>query len=211
MVNPRSTGHGSAIGNLRAINFSRCLLLLLYTVSGRHTAGYMSNIQDSFEESIQSNAHSFSGITTKRLRRRHSHPEKVMRPIPAAKNTTGFSVIPIELLSEILSYIPRPVDPLSTERWSLLFNDADAEDYLAWRKTAFSLSQTCRHWREFFWPQLWRRIDICEGMYNEEHERFRKGVYPWDGAVNEKLFNIELVRQLEVVTVRDLYLAEYVK
>ncbi|KAF8887460.1 hypothetical protein CPB84DRAFT_1786891 [Gymnopilus junonius] len=166
----------------------------------------MSTIRDSLKESVSRKTRS-SVIKTKRPRRHIPQPSKE-RPVSVA-----FPILPVELLLEILSYFPRPVDPLSTERWCTLFDDADASEYLAWRKTLLSLSQTCRHWREVFWTQLWRCIEVCEEMHTEEHGKLSKGhpYYVARNATIERRFNSELVRQLEVVTVRDPCLADYVK
>lgn len=126
-------------------------------------------------------------------------------------NGAGFATIPVELLSEILSQLPRPVDPLTTQPWHVLFSEADAEELYYWRRTLLCLSQTCQRWRHFFWPELWRRIEICEPLFNEKHEKFTRTHPGGEGAIHERHLNVELVRQLEVVTVRGPYLADYVK
>lgn len=119
-----------------------------------------------------------------------------------AANMSGFVTLPPELLYEITSYFPRPRDPLPTHDSRFKFTDNEAGDHLAWREALSALSRTCRTLRLFFRPQLWHRIEVCMGMYFEGQ--------PLTMSTADK-FNVELIRQLEVVTIRDPALAEHVR
>ncbi|KDR77401.1 hypothetical protein GALMADRAFT_245595 [Galerina marginata CBS 339.88] len=121
----------------------------------------------------------------------------------ASVNTTGLPTLPDELLLEIMSYYPIHTDTMSlSSSWrNRTWKPEDARAHAEWRDTLLSLSQTCRNFRRFFRPYLWRRIEVCAGMHVGD------GVLGSD----DRSFNTELVRQLEIVTVRDPSLAEYVK
>ncbi|KAF8968948.1 hypothetical protein BDZ97DRAFT_1754896 [Flammula alnicola] len=114
-------------------------------------------------------------------------------------NTSGLPVFPDELLLEVLSYYP------GTSKATLKSDAIDVNARLARREALNSLSQTCRNLRKFFRPYIWQCIEVCSGMqvgnsilYNGTKKRDRK-------------FALELLRQLEIVTIRDPALAEYVK
>ncbi|KDR77403.1 hypothetical protein GALMADRAFT_404946 [Galerina marginata CBS 339.88] len=124
----------------------------------------------------------------------------------ASVNAKGLPTFPDELLLEIMSYYPihpdwRSLSPLCMH---LDWRPNDARAHAEWRDTLLSLSQTCRNFRRFFRPYLWRRIEVCTGMNVE-------GGVLGRGYGKDRQFNDELVRQLEIVTVRDPSLAEYVK
>ncbi|KAF8887458.1 hypothetical protein CPB84DRAFT_1521263 [Gymnopilus junonius] len=128
-------------------------------------------------------------------------------PNPIAKNTSGLPIFPAELLLEIISYFPRPRDPgLNDTSHSRVLPVVEAEEHFAWREVIFALSQTCKNLRLIFRPYLWRRIEVWEGVVVQ---RFGKTWTP--RLAVEKEHNLELVRQLETVTVRDPALAEYVQ
>ncbi|GLB36777.1 hypothetical protein LshimejAT787_0310640 [Lyophyllum shimeji] len=114
----------------------------------------------------------------------HDEEEEVPRPAltgPVNVNTTGFSVLPAELLLEIISHIPcLPIPALPKDLESTYADRA-------------KLSQMCRSLRRAFLPVVWERI-----------ETLRRNA-------SAKSLATELIRQLEIVTVRDPSLAAYVK
>jgi hypothetical protein len=117
-------------------------------------------------------------------------------PSPERENATGLAILPDELLLEILSYYPES-EPDPNEEYSR--EDADA--HFARRERLITLSQTCRNLRRFLRPYVWRRIEVFTGMRVSAGE-----VLNIQGKVA-----LELIRQLEIVTIRDPELAEYVK
>ena len=100
-------------------------------------------------------------------------------------NTTGLPAFPDELLAEVLFQLPTV--PLPTIEIIL----QDAKTHILRQKTLLALSQTCSNLRRFFRPYAWDRIEVVTS----------KG----------RASNRELLRQLEVVTVRDSSLAHLVK
>jgi len=110
------------------------------------------------------------------------------------ENTTGLAIFPDELLLEILSYYPDHEPELNDD----IVRDADA--HFARRERLIALSQTCRNLRRFLRPYVWRRIEVFTGM------QVSTGILR-----TSRQLAFELVRQLEIVTIRDPSLAEYVK
>ena len=120
-----------------------------------------------------------------------------------AVNTRGFAALADEIFLEIVSHMP-PSVPIPT----LSILKSNREIRSSRHETFLSLSQTSRSLRRFFWRYLWQRIEVREGMkignkgdiLNESRTR-----------VSYKKYATELVRQLEVVTIRNPQLAQYVK
>ena len=70
----------------------------------------------------------------------------------------------------------------------------------------------------FFWPYLWQHIEVREGMKIGDNDDTLRGTrtraeYLSDSAdaTGHKKYAIELFRQLEIVTVRNPQLVQYVK
>jgi len=125
-----------------------------------------------------------------------------------AVNTCGLPIFPAELLMEIMTYFPRSTDPsLHDPSISRVLYAIEAEEHVAWRQTSLALSQTCKSLRLFFLPYLWRRIEVWEGMITQGQAL--TSLVP--RLAVEKELNLELVRQLEIVTVRNPTLADYVQ
>ena len=112
------------------------------------------------------------------------------------ENTTGLATLPDELLLEILSFYPES-EPDPKEKYS----KEEADAHFARRERLITLSQTCRNLRRFLRPYVWRRIEVFTGMRVSTGEVL---------DTPEKLA-LELIRQLEIVTVRDPELADFVK
>jgi len=144
---------------------------------------------------------------TSRLRPRKQHKadskdtEKNAEAEKRGVNTSGLAVLPDELLLEIVAYLPSP--PAPSERHT--FEDATA--YMEQHDIFLALSITCQRLRRFFRPYLWRRLEVTSGMcIGETILHPRSGGK--EGAVAHAT---ELVRLLEIVTIRDPSLAEYVQ
>ena len=116
-------------------------------------------------------------------------------------NTSGFAALPDELYLEIISHFPAYPIPCGRKSFSI---EAVRDRHL----TLLALSQTCRSLRPAFLRYLWQRIEVYEGMETG------KGLLPfpyWGLSIVNKIYAEELVRQLEVVTVREPSLARHVK
>ena len=129
--------------------------------------------------------------------RKHPKRHKTSGDTSSSKceTTTGLAIFPDELLLEILSYYPDNEPDLNED----IGRDADA--HFARRERLIALSQTCRNLRRFLRPYVWRRIEVFTGM------RISAGIL----LRTKRQLAFELIRQLEIVTIRDPSLAEYVK
>ena len=117
-------------------------------------------------------------------------------PISERENMNRLATLPDELLLEILSYYPES-KPGPNEEYS----KENADAHFARRERLIALSQTCRNLRRFLRPYVWRRIEVFAGM------RVSAG----DVLNTQEKLALELVRQLEIVTIRAPELAEYIK
>ncbi|KDR79820.1 hypothetical protein GALMADRAFT_1165011 [Galerina marginata CBS 339.88] len=150
-------------------------------------------------------------LTTRTNKKAKSaRPEKIEVKDGARINTRGLPMLPDELLLEIMSFLPPKSDLLSMELTDPRDLAQDASDYAAKRDTLMALTQTCRNLRRFFRPYIWSRIEVHHGI------RVGEAVSAvWNrGSTSAnigRMLNAELVRQLEIVTVRDPSLAKSVK
>ncbi|KDR79842.1 hypothetical protein GALMADRAFT_136434 [Galerina marginata CBS 339.88] len=133
---------------------------------------------------------------------------------PIGENTKGLPVLPDELLLEIMSWYPVPqADIVSAETSDYRALAQNASEHAARRDTLVALSQTCSRLKRFFRPYIWSRIEVCSGMHVGDAmfgvQRYPAKYLPT--STTNRMINAELVRQLEIVTVRDPSLAEYVK
>ncbi|KAJ3508762.1 hypothetical protein NLJ89_g5577 [Agrocybe chaxingu] len=131
--------------------------------------------------------------------KRSPTPEEEIFCSERGTNSTGLAVLPDELLLEILSYYPPLPHPTSRN------NRVNAQAHIERRERLLALSRTCSNLRRFFRPYIWERIEVCEGM------RVGNSVLAFGLKKDDKEFAIELVRQLEIVTIRDATLAQHVK
>ena len=133
----------------------------------------------------------------------------VLGRLPAsthAANTRGFTTLADEIYLEIISYIPSvPIPSLSSESCSHPTTRRSRHE------TLLSLSQTSRSLRRFFWRYLWQRIEVRKGMKIGDQADTLPNLSNSSDATGHKNYAIELVRQLEIVTVRNPQLAQYVK
>ena len=129
---------------------------------------------------------------------------KIMMAEPEKRgvNTSGLAVLPDELLLEIVSH--RPSLPAPSEDHSP--NDAMA--YVQQRDFFLALSTSCQHLRRFFRPYVWRRLEVTSGMPIGETILRPQCMSGRKGAV---AYAMELMRQLEIVTIRDPSLAQFVQ
>jgi len=107
-----------------------------------------------------------------------------------AVNTKGLPIFPDELYLEIISYYP--VSPIPQKG----NHHPDVKNQIVRRQVLFALSQTSLNLRRFFLPYLWQRIEVCRIRY---------------APMKSRTLALELVRQLEIVTIRDPTLAKYVE
>lgn len=134
-------------------------------------------------------------------RQQYQEHQKLLRAGPV--NTHGFPAFPVELLLEIVSYFCTP--PLPDMQHRLL-----GERYLERSILLRALSQCCRSLRGIFLPFLWQRMEVRASRSAEKIPRrhWRRPVLP---PLCQKDLATELVRQCEILTIRDPTLAIYVK
>lgn len=106
-------------------------------------------------------------------------------------NTHGLPALPTELLMIVANSLPSVPVPCPAHHRPL------SGTYTERLEMQRALSQTCRSLRSVFLPYTWQKIEVC--ALNDRRTRW------------EKSLATELVAQLEIVTVRDLSLAKYVK
>ena len=121
-----------------------------------------------------------------------------------AVNTCGFPALANEIYLEIMSYIPTVPIPSTTD------SDLYRELRCSRHETLLSLSQTSRSLRRVFCRYLWQRIEVYEGMKIRDEDEVSPGDVNLDRRTHRR-HNTELVRQLEIVTVRNPQLAQHVK
>ena len=148
-----------------------------------------------------------------------------MTPPPTstqAVNTRGFATLPDEIYLEIVSYMPTVPIPTSIH---LKFSYPEIRG--SRHETYLSLTQTSRWLRRFFLRYLWQHIEVREGMEigDKNHtltdirtRTFGRSacpighpMYVRGTATGHKEYAMEFVRQLEIVTIRNPQLAQYVK
>src|SRR6266576_4836331 len=129
-----------------------------------------------------------------RLRSSHARERQAILETGFPVNTRGLPALPAELLLEIASqtaaapipnYIPHPLSVNVLERTT----------------TLRILSQLCRSLRSALLPALWERIEACTTTSATRSDQPR-----W-----QKDIAVDLVAQLETVTIREPSLASYVK
>ena len=148
-----------------------------------------------------------------RKRRGVNHAKGSITPLPTSThvvNTRGFAALADEIYLEIASHIPSVPIPTAIQSKSESYPEIRRSRH----ETLLSLTQTSRTLRRFFWRYLWQRIEVREGMKIEDKNKTRNGTAYLENladATGHKKYAIELVRQLEIVTVRNPQLAQYVK
>jgi hypothetical protein len=132
-----------------------------------------------------------------------------MQGLAAAEdlNSYGFSALPNELYSEILSFFPAMPIP----RFAYLEQTTDHQRHV----TLLALSQTCRSLRYFFLRYAWERIEVYESMVTPsgtlttEKEQWSRSGFMKD--ILDAKFAEDVLRQLETVTRRNPDLGKYVR
>ena len=110
----------------------------------------------------------------------------------------ALDTLPTELLMIIIGHYPRL--PISIGGCL----PKQAQEYLVRHRTIYALSQTSSRLRSVFLPLVWQSVEVfCPMACGEDGQV--------EGARWKKEMATELVRQLEIVTIRDPTLAEYVQ
>ena len=117
-------------------------------------------------------------------------------------NNRGFAALADEIYLEIVSHIPSVPIPTSIDLKSY------PEIRRSRHETFLSLTQTSRSLRRFFWRYLWQHIEVREGMKIGDKEETLKDIRT---PSSHRKYAIELVRQLEIVAIRNPNLAQYIK
>jgi hypothetical protein len=115
-------------------------------------------------------------------------------------NICGFPSLPVELLLEVTSHLALVPIPSYTQ-------SVYHARYLAHHNTLRSLSQTCRSLRSIFLLHVWRRIEVCASKWIDSERHSGRKIL----NIISKDIATELVLQLEIVTIRDPTLAQYVQ
>ncbi|KAJ7185903.1 hypothetical protein C8R46DRAFT_881137 [Mycena filopes] len=122
-------------------------------------------------------------------------------------NTSGLPVLPVELLHEIVSHLP--CTPIPCLSWHVL-----SGDHLA-RSTALrALSETCQRLRSVFLAHAWSHVEVCASAKISPSYKFRgrpgerRNMWSMKLAID---LARELVRQTEILTVRNPALAPEVR
>ncbi|KAF9482371.1 hypothetical protein BDN70DRAFT_875120 [Pholiota conissans] len=133
-------------------------------------------------------------------------PQSPIQRMPGpftACNTQGLLSLPDEILLEIFNSLPGLPIPSARKK-----EEIQAHGHR--RPTLEALSQTCRALRRVSLPFLWERIEVFSGMQTA------KGPLPpvmeYRGLLSRgRLHARELLRQLEVVTIREPAFADFVR
>lgn len=81
--------------------------------------------------------------------------------LPAHAQSSKALDLPLELLMEVLSYFrSSPIMTSPTEEATDNVGSIASENNLERTDVLRSLSQTCRLWRDIFFPILWERLDV---------------------------------------------------
>ncbi|KAJ7907122.1 hypothetical protein B0H13DRAFT_1618778 [Mycena leptocephala] len=124
-------------------------------------------------------------------------------------NTTGLPSVPGEILDEIVSHLSDVPIPLFEAH-------VLSCTYLEHTETLRALSETCRRLRNVFLVRAWQRLEVCASRRVSDGYEYRGRRYQQNSSSlwsNElaKDFAQELVRQMEIVTVRSPALASEVR
>ena len=124
------------------------------------------------------------------------------------RNTHGLHVFPDELLLEIISHFNIPPPPPSSSVTAVVRNTSVPSPFER-REALISLSETCCSLRQFLRPYIWDCIEVRNGM--KVGKRGRQNILDQESREKKKEFSGEILRQLQVTTVMDLTLGQYVK
>jgi hypothetical protein len=135
---------------------------------------------------------------TARSSRKKLKRGKAEEELSATTNPAGLPSLPTELLLEIAKYIPGVDVP--TDHVGPL-----PKNYLNRSATLLALSQTCKWLRHALSAIVWHRFEVCaSALLDQNTDLDRKP--SWN-----KELTTELVRQIEIVTIRDPARAEQVQ
>lgn len=130
------------------------------------------------------------------------------RRIQPTRQGTGIQDLPIELFGEILSHFP-------PNRYDMKKPTQEDFELAADRRaTLIALSQACVYFRRFFRPHAYDAIQVFTGLNRGDYKYLPEYSSKTPGMGTERpeyLFAKELVRQIQVITIRDPSLATLVK
>ncbi|KAF9033155.1 hypothetical protein BJ165DRAFT_1515873 [Panaeolus papilionaceus] len=130
-------------------------------------------------------------------------------------NCTGFASLPNELYGEIASHIPRvPVSCYTTKEHEEFTQQETPSEKFDRHRTLYSLSQTCRALRSAFLRYLWETIEVYDGFGLIGRKRlplWNRRIKLHSKSKKLRMYAEELLRQLEIVTIRNTTLAQHVK
>jgi hypothetical protein len=133
-------------------------------------------------------------------------------------NDKGLPSLPVELILIILSFLPRV--PVPCRRRALLTDDTYFRN-----QALFALSQTCRWLRQTIFPFVWQSFEVCRlpppgtsqvtqnssQRANAPSDEVSSAVGRRNSKAQSKALATELVRQIEIVTIRDVSRAETIQ
>ncbi|KAJ6597599.1 hypothetical protein DFH09DRAFT_867113, partial [Mycena vulgaris] len=119
-------------------------------------------------------------------------------------NTTGLPSLPAETLHEIVSHFPGVPVPCTAYTGRCL-----SANHLARPETLRALSETCRRLRDVLIALSWERVEVCASRRIPEGSSDSFSVELWS-SISKELVR-ELVRQTEVITIRNPSFSEHVR
>ncbi|KAJ6597639.1 hypothetical protein DFH09DRAFT_1304422 [Mycena vulgaris] len=119
-------------------------------------------------------------------------------------NTTGLPSLPVETLHEIISHFPGVPVPCTVYTGRCL-----SANHLARPEALRALSETCRRLRDVLIALSWERVEVCASRRIPEGSSDSFSVELWS-SISKELVR-ELVRQTEVITIRNPSLAAHVR
>ncbi|KAJ6597577.1 hypothetical protein DFH09DRAFT_1304371 [Mycena vulgaris] len=121
-------------------------------------------------------------------------------------NTTGLPSLPVEILHEIISHfigVPVPC--------TVFMDGVLSGTHLARSEALRALSETCRRLRDVLIASAWERIEACASMGIAEGHPRLSSLYVLSRSSIQTELARELVRHIEVITIRNPSLAEHVR
>jgi hypothetical protein len=133
-------------------------------------------------------------------------------------NVKGLPTLPVELILIILSFLPHV--PVPCRQRTLLTDDTYFRNH-----ALFALSQTCRWLRQIIFPFVWQSFEVCRlpslessrAMQNSSQRAYTQSDEVTStgsrhhSRKQSRILATELVKQIEIVTIRDMSRAETIQ